>query len=135
MNPNYTKEQRRRLRELGGLAYERELSDELGKLEGSFEKWRIDEIDAFELAEMIHRFHQGPARELFSKYDHSTVDLAVAQAIHRGLLSHEEAGADVIELLGSHLAFLRERNGRSAAQPGIAADDRLPRSARSPARR
>jgi len=110
MNRDFTKAQRRRLRELGGIAYERDLSGELTKLESEFRRWRGGEIDAFELSETIHRFHQGPSRELFSKYDRSNLDFAVAQAIHRGVLSEEEAGADMIELLGSHLAFLREQD-------------------------
>jgi hypothetical protein len=135
MNPIYTKAQRRRLRELGGIAYERDLSDELTKLESVFARWRGGEIDAFEVSETIHRFHQGPSRELFSKYDHSNLEWAVAHAIHRGVISEEEAGADAIELLDRHLAFLRAQDAPGAAQPGIAADDRRPRSARSPARR
>lgn len=78
MDPNLTKTQRRRLRELGGIAYERDLSEHLGKLESEFRRWRSGEIDAFEVGEAIRRFHQGPARELFSKYDHSNLDFAVA---------------------------------------------------------
>ena len=93
-NREFTKEQRRKLRELGGIAFERELAAELSKLEDEFRRWRADEIDAHELSERIHRFHQGPARQLFSKYDHSNIEFAVADAIHRGLITEEEAGAE-----------------------------------------
>jgi hypothetical protein len=48
------------------------------------------------LSDAIHRFHQGPSRQLFSKYDHSKLEFAVAHAIHRGLLSKEEADVDAI---------------------------------------
>ena len=92
MNREWTKGQRRHLRELGGMACERELSAELAKLEAEFTRWRAKEIDAFGLSAAIHRFHQGPARELFSTYDQSNLEFAVASAIHRGLLSKEEAG-------------------------------------------
>ncbi len=108
MNQDLTKAQRRRLRELGGIAYERDLSAELTKLETEFTRWRAGEVDAFDLSEVIHRFHQGPSRELFLKYDHSHLDLAVAHAIHRGVLSPEEVGSAMIELLGGYLASLRE---------------------------
>jgi hypothetical protein len=77
VNPNFTREQRRLIRQLGAVAYERELSDALAIVESEFKKWRAGELDAFQMSERIHRFHQGPARELFSKYDHSTLDLAV----------------------------------------------------------
>jgi hypothetical protein len=109
MNPDFTKAQRRRIRELGALAYERELSEELAKLEAEFKRWRAGEIDAFQLSEAIHRFHQGASRELFTRYDQSTLEIAVAQAIHRGIVSQDEAGADTVALLGNILAFLREQ--------------------------
>lgn len=109
MNPELTKSQRRRLRELSGLAYERDLSEALGKLEADFRRWRAGEIDAHELSVSIHRFHQGPARELFTKYEPRNTDFAVADAIHRGIIAEDEAGADVLEILGAHLALLRGR--------------------------
>lgn len=92
------------------MAYERELSDELTKLESEFKRWRAGKIDAFELSEAVHRFHHGAARELFSRYDSSNVEFAVAHALHRGVLSRQEAGADTLELLGRQLAFLREQD-------------------------
>jgi hypothetical protein len=113
-NRDFTKAQRRRLRELGAIAYERDLSIELSKLEGEFARWRAGEIDAHDLSDHIHRFHRGPARKLFSLYDHSNRDFAVAYAIHRGLITAEEAGADALEMLRAHLAFLRDQ-ARSTA--------------------
>jgi hypothetical protein len=107
-NREFTKSQRRRLRELGVIAYERDLSDELSKLETEFGRWRAGEIDAHELSDRIHRFHQGPARKLFSFYELPNLDFAVAHAIHRGLITEAEAGADTIEIIRAHLAFLRD---------------------------
>ena len=98
------------MRELADIAYERDLSHELTKLDSEFKRWRKGEVEAHELAARIHRFHQGPSRELFSKYDHSNIEFAVADAIHRGVLSEDEAGADIVEMLGRHLAFLREQD-------------------------
>lgn len=115
-NREFTKAQRRRLRELGTMAYERELSVELSKLETEFGRWRAGEIDAYELSDHIHRFHQGPARQLFSKFDHSNLDFAVAHAIHHGLITEEEAGADVIEMLRIHLNFLCDQEEDDSAQ-------------------
>ena len=114
-NREFTKAQRRRLRELGAIAYERDLSTELSKLETEFERWRAGEIDAHELSDHIHRFHQGPARKLFSQYDHRNLGFAVAHAIHRGLITQEEAGADAIEMIRAHLAFLRSQDDDDSA--------------------
>lgn len=115
-NREFTKAQRRRLRELGGMAYERELSAELSNLETDFGRWRAGEIDAHDLWDHIHRFHQGPAQKLFSKYERSNIDFAIADAIHRGLITEEEAGADVIEMLRTHLGFLHDREDDDSAQ-------------------
>lgn len=110
MNPNLTKAQRRQLRELGGVAYERDLAEHLAALESEFKRWRAGEIDAFVLSEAIHQFHRAPARELFSKYGTSHLDFAVAHAIHRGVLKREEVGAEAMEILSKHLAVLREQD-------------------------
>src|SRR6266498_2242246 len=110
MDPNLTKDQRRRLRELGAIAYERELSEHLTALESEFKRWRAGEIDGFAVSEAIHRFHQGPARDLFSKYETSHVDFAVAHAFHRGVLSEDEVGAEVLEAIAKHLGHLREHD-------------------------
>src|ERR1700730_1190913 len=55
---------RRRLRELAGQAYARELGAELTKLEADFARWRSGEIDPVELSDRIHRFHNGRGRGL-----------------------------------------------------------------------
>ena len=116
-NREFTKAQRRRLRKLGATAYERDLSAELTKLETEFGRLRAGEINAHELSDQIHRFHQGPAQKLFLAYEHSNLDFAVAHAIHRGLITEEEAGADVIEMLRVYLAFLLDQT-RGLASPG-----------------
>ena len=95
---------RQRLRDLVSLAYERELSTELSALEGEFGRWRGGEINAFDVSEAVHRFHQGPARELFSRYGHSDLELVVAGAIRQDIISRDEAGPDTLERLASYLA-------------------------------
>ena len=103
MGKQADKAQRRRLQDLADVAYERELSRELSELEAEFGRWRAGETNAFDVSEAVHHFHQGPARELFSKYGRSDLELVVAQAIHNGLISRDEAGAEVIKLLSGHL--------------------------------
>jgi hypothetical protein len=103
-----TKAQLRRLRDLGVVAHERDLTKELATLDAEFRRWRAGEIDAFDLADAIHRFHDGPARKLNKKYATMHPDFEVAHALHRGVLSEEEAGADLVEALRRHLAFLKE---------------------------
>lgn len=111
MNANLTSEQKRRLQELGQIAYERDLSTELTKLEREFRRWRAGEINVFEVSEAIHAFHQGPARELFGRYTGSHTEIAVAGAIRRGTLSREEAGPNVVQVLDPLLTALASASG------------------------
>ena len=53
------------MRKLAALAYERKLDKVLEALEKGFKRWRKNKITAFELSEIIHKFHNGPARDLW----------------------------------------------------------------------
>lgn len=99
MKRDLTKSQRRRIRELAGIAYDRELSRELTTLEGEFARWRNGAIGAHDLDEKIHEFHQGPNRQLFTSYTGSAIELAVAAAIANGIISEAEAGPEMLEIL------------------------------------
>lgn len=102
---------RKRARELVGLAYERELSTALTKLEKTFARWHAGEATAFDVNDAIHDFHDGESRELWKYYANapsSALEFTVAGAIHRGLVSEEEAGPAVLAGLERHLKFLRE---------------------------
>jgi hypothetical protein len=62
-----SKAERRAIRELAGLAYERELAGELTKLRASFDAWVAGERTPFELEQVIHQFHDGVSRQLFNR--------------------------------------------------------------------
>lgn len=108
MRPDLTKSQRRHLRELAGIAYERELSRELTALEREFARWRGGTIDAHGLGDRIHQFHQGPNRRLFMIYTGSAIHVAVAAAIAKGIISEAEAGPGILELLRAGIEFARK---------------------------
>lgn len=100
-----TKRQRARIRELVSIAYGRELDRELGTLEPHFAEWRAGRLDPFELSDRIHRFHDGVSRELFKLYDGpADPRFAVANAVHRGILTRDEV-ADLLEALGGFWEF------------------------------
>jgi hypothetical protein len=85
--------------ELADLAYQRDLDIELAKLEAEFQRWRAGALSPYELSDLIHAFHQGPSRELFAKYDRKLREFAVADALHRGVLTEIEVGPDQIAVL------------------------------------
>jgi hypothetical protein len=108
MRPDLTKSQKRRIRELAGIAYERELTRELTDLEAEFVRWRKGEIDADDLSDRIRRFHQGPNHRLFLTYTGSSKDLAVAAAIAKGMITEAEAGPEILDLLRGGIERARD---------------------------
>lgn len=95
----YSKSVRKRMRELVAVAYERELSRELGKLAEKFELWKEDKLDSFELSERIHKFHNGAARKIYGKYNDIEPDIALAYALIAGLISDEECPPEIVDNL------------------------------------
>lgn len=99
---------RKAIRESASLAYERELSIELSKLRGKFDEWHRDAIDAFELEQAIHAFHNGAARELFNRYSSGAMlDHAVAGAVIRGAVQENELPAVAREHILRLVALFR----------------------------
>jgi hypothetical protein len=110
----YPKPIKRLIREYAARAYETELGQALGELEQQFAAWRNGQISAFELSDHIHTFHQGPARELWSRYNARIDDTLVAHASVTGLLPRESIPAELLEALQPILAFYE----RERTEPG-----------------
>lgn len=81
----FTRAERRRLRELAGLAYERELGAALAELEAALRAWRAGALTAWEVSNRVHAFHQGPSRRLYGLYHGLKPADAVARALARTL--------------------------------------------------
>jgi len=103
-----TKAQKKKLRDLAGVANERELDQELEKLYRHFESWRKKEICCFELSDLIHKFHQGPSREIWKMYTYSDPDTAVSRAVAFGLLKKEEIPENLLDILDSKIGFFAD---------------------------
>ena len=95
----FTKIERKELRRLAGLAYERELAKALTSLEEDFGRGRKNKITAFELSELIHKFHNGIARDLWSFYETGHAELNVRHAIAEGIISKTEISPGILEKL------------------------------------
>jgi hypothetical protein len=121
------KVQQQRIRELAALAHERELARKLGALEVEFSRWRRGEINAHELSERIHVFHDGAARRLYSVYNGDLLEMAVGAAIARGVLTEEEVPSEMIELLRRHIDFAREMGSEDEAPSEAPPDPALQR--------
>ena len=105
----YPKHVKRLIREYAAQAYEIELGQALGELEQQFALWRAGQISVGELNDRIHAFHQGPSRELWSRYNARIDDMLVAQAIVTGLLPRETIPAELLEALQPSMNFYARR--------------------------
>lgn len=109
----------RLLRELTGRAYQEALSRELSRLQESFHAWQAGKLSAFDLNEEIHRFHQGPSRELYVHYTSRLYELVVARAVVQGLLSEsslpEEIRIHLAPAIAREREALRQGHGSESA--------------------
>ena len=108
MRDSWTKKQRRELRELQGLAWERELEGALRELRGDFESWEKGEVSAFELSDRIHKFHNGRSRELYNMYSGSLDYFLIGHVIVRGVIDENELSDDLREAAKDDIAHGRE---------------------------
>ena len=90
LGEDFTRAEKRQLRELADKAYERELGEALRDLKIRFAQWEGGKITAFDLSESIHEFHNGIARELFKSYDNKLEAFNVARALRDGILARDD---------------------------------------------
>ncbi|KXS31099.1 MAG: hypothetical protein AWT59_2779 [Candidatus Gallionella acididurans] len=92
-----SKNLKQKLRQMAGIAYERELTIASEGLLQEFQRWENKEIKVFELNDQIHEFHHGISRELYNRYlgNEMTIFFGVESALRRGILSSKEVGEDV----------------------------------------
>lgn len=93
------------LRELGAAAYAEELRRALLPLAAAFRKWEQGQFASHELADLIHRFHDGPAREIYSRYDRRLLEPAVAFAIASGILDKTKTPPELLQHLSAKIKF------------------------------
>ena len=96
---------KRLLREYAGAAHEEELRRALVPIAEAFKRWERRELGSGELSEIIHAFHQGPARELYVRYNTPRLEIAVAYAITAGVLERQTIPAELLDHLAGPLRF------------------------------
>ena len=107
---------KRLIREHAAAAHEEELRRALLPLAEAFKRWGEGQIGSGELSELIHEFHQGPARELWVRYNPgstSRLDIPVAHAIVTGVLDRKKVPAELLEHCARAIAFYEEQEARS----------------------
>jgi hypothetical protein len=108
---------KRLLREQAGHAHEEELRRALVPVAEAFKRWERGELGSMELSDIIHRFHQGPARELFTRYDTPPpyLELAVAHAITAGIIDRQTIPGELLDHLARALALYESQQAGDGA--------------------
>lgn len=104
-----TKNEKRELRKLAGIAYERELAAALKAMREKFDKWEKGAITVFELNDHIHEFHNGISRQLWGFYTAGHNETAVRMAIDNGIISGTELSPGLLEKLRGGISCPKER--------------------------
>jgi hypothetical protein len=101
------KAQKKELRRLAGLVYERELGHWLRQLRDRFDDWQRGEIAASELSEHVHEYDQGPARVVWARHTHLPPVTRVAWGLAEDLLDEAEVEPRLLELVRESAEVLR----------------------------
>ena len=104
---------KRLLREYAAAAHEEELRRALMAVAQAFKRWEDGELGSGELSEVIHRFHQGPARDLYVRYNTTHLETPVAYAISAGVLDRKAIPAELFEHLRGALEFYESERASS----------------------
>ena len=107
MRHDIPKSLKRELRQLATAAYERELRRELEQLSERFDAWKRGEVDSFDLSDEIHRFHQRPNRDLWSRYTVVKPDASVPMAVAAGVLSEGDLSEQLRDFLAARIESCR----------------------------
>jgi hypothetical protein len=99
------KQIKRLVREWAAIAHDRDLRKSLSELRAQFDRWDGDEIDSFELNELVHRFHQDAARDIWKRYSTGHLEPAVASAVAAGVLRKEELPAELLQHIAGLIEF------------------------------
>lgn len=118
MSDRWTKKQRRELRNLQGLAWDRELSGALEELLRDFQSWEKGKISPFELNDRIHRFHNGRSRELFNAYAGSLDSFWLEIVVARGVIEESEVSEDLLAVIRPNIDAYRKRLRASEESAG-----------------
>ena len=107
------KQIKRQLDQLVGQAYENELSQALEELAAQVDKWRAGGTTAGELAYWIHKYDTGPLREMYKRYNSSTIEpeLQIASALQRGLFQESDVPEEAWPYLQNAMAFMHRNVG------------------------
>jgi hypothetical protein len=114
MRFEYSKADRKLIRKLAGIAWERQLRDELAKIGRIISEMASGDLSPFDASKQLHDFHNGISRELYNLYSASDPWFAVCRAHYYGVLNDNDiadASDNVRKGLQLFAEGFREKSG------------------------
>jgi hypothetical protein len=96
---------KRLVREWSAVAHERDLRLALSELRSQFDLWERGQITSYDLDGVVHRYHDGAAREIWKRYPADHLEPAVASAVVAGILRREELPPELLRHLAALIDF------------------------------
>ena len=121
MQGDFTKSERKRIRQLASLAWERELRGALGDIAAAIAEMENGTMPPFEVDNRIHKFHDGTSRDLYKQYSDSNPWIGVCRAYFEGILTNDDIADASDEIrhgireFSASFAKLRERDAFPAS--------------------
>ena len=94
-------------------AHDEELRRALAVLASSFDDWKQGQLSNEDLADRIHKFHNGVSREIYKRYDGKMLEFTVTRAIVEELLERSKIPAELLEYLKESLEAYETAGARS----------------------
>ena len=95
-----TKSQKKHLRQLANMCYEKEMSHALEGLHSEFKKWSQSEMSVWDLNDKVHEYHNRTARNLWKIYEQmNDPSLAVSTGLANGVIELEDIREDCREMV------------------------------------
>jgi hypothetical protein len=95
----FTKSERKKMRELAATVYEAEAHAMLEELDSEFARWRTGERLSSKLLSAIHDFHQHQSRALWSSYQGLSDSMALERGLALGLIAESSIPSAVLAKL------------------------------------
>jgi hypothetical protein len=98
---------RKLVRDFAALSHDRELGEALRELRAEFDRWERGELPPSDLSDEIHKFHQGPAREIWLRYSTNQLEPALGFAVATGVLRTDELPEELLQHLAGWIDFYK----------------------------
>ena len=122
MSGDLTKADKKKVRQLAGIAWERELRGELRSIADAIDEMENGSLSPFDVNDRIHKFHNGASRDLYKQYSASLPWLGVSRVYFDCVLTDDDL-MDASDEVRTGIAEFAANFARLEAEKRTAIDD------------